>query len=81
MSATALFRPTFTDLRSEVERRVSLGMPADEIESHPSGRNGGLPTEKWRYYKLKGVGTDVFMEFVSTAPGENDYRMTKDPHR
>ncbi|MDZ4719212.1 MAG: alpha/beta hydrolase-fold protein [Roseiflexaceae bacterium] len=31
MHATALFRPTFTDLRSEVERRVTQGVPADEI--------------------------------------------------
>jgi enterochelin esterase family protein len=31
MHATALFRPTFTDLRSEVERRVMQDAPADEI--------------------------------------------------
>lgn len=31
--ATALFRPTFTDLRSEVERRAAQGSPADEISA------------------------------------------------
>jgi enterochelin esterase-like enzyme len=32
MPATALFRPTFTDLRSEIERRVLQGSPAEEID-------------------------------------------------
>jgi enterochelin esterase family protein len=31
MSATALFRPTFSDLRTEVERRVALGASTAEI--------------------------------------------------
>lgn len=31
MSSSALFRPTFTDLRAEIERRVAQNAPSDEI--------------------------------------------------
>ena len=31
MSANALFRPTFADLRAEIERRAAQQAPADEI--------------------------------------------------
>jgi enterochelin esterase-like enzyme len=33
MSASALFRPTFADLRAEIERRAADGAPADEINA------------------------------------------------
>ncbi|HEU5101349.1 MAG TPA: alpha/beta hydrolase-fold protein [Roseiflexaceae bacterium] len=33
MSASALFRPTFADLRAEIERRAAEGAPSDEINA------------------------------------------------
>ena len=33
MSANALFRPTFADLRAEIERRAAEGAPTDEINA------------------------------------------------
>ena len=59
--------------------------PPDEIESHPSGepaRNGNVaraPFEQWRYRTMKGIGTNVIVDFEDEkATGE--YRMTKDPN-
>ena len=52
--------------------------PPDELESHPAVQGGSPSSEKWLYRYLKGVGTNVIIEFVSTA-GDNDYRMTTDP--
>jgi GWxTD domain-containing protein len=65
--------------------------PPDEIDSHPSGgpydrpqeEGGGqtttYPFEQWRYRSIKGIGTNIILEFVdATRTGE--YRMTMDPH-
>ncbi len=60
--------------------------PPDEIESHPEGQPAGgslqatnVPTEEWLYHSIKGVGTNVVMEFVDKAK-TGDYRMTMDPN-
>jgi GWxTD domain-containing protein len=51
--------------------------PPDEIESHPEGQPA--PTEQWLYHSIKGVGTNVIVEFVDTAK-TGDFRMTMDPN-
>jgi GWxTD domain-containing protein len=49
--------------------------PPEEIESHPSGSNARTyPFEIWRYTSIKGVGDDVWIEFVDTKQ-DGDYRM------
>jgi len=65
--------------------------PPDEIDSHPSGgpykrpdSEGGAtvsmpPFEDWLYRSIKGVGTNVMMEFVD-AKRSGDFRMTLDPN-
>ena len=52
--------------------------PADEIESHPSGRGEKPPFEQWLYKHLEGIGTRVIIEFVD-AKRTGDFRMTTDP--
>lgn len=64
--------------------------PPDEIEHHPasSGLNApqqGLVPERgrhsnevWRYRIMKGVGQDIFVEFVDTCDC-GEYRITVDP--
>jgi GWxTD domain-containing protein len=61
--------------------------PPDEIESHPSGRKVGGPSpavsypfEEWLYHSIRGVGTNVIMEFDDTAK-TGEFRMTQDPHK
>jgi len=64
--------------------------PPDEIDAHPNGgkydrppeEGGGqtttYPFEQWRYSVIKGIGTNIILEFVDpTMSGE--YRMTRDP--
>jgi GWxTD domain-containing protein len=60
--------------------------PPDEIEVHPEGQpaRGSLettnvPTEQWLYHTIKGVGSNVIMEFVDRAK-TGDFRMTMDPN-
>lgn len=53
--------------------------PPDEIESHPSGRAGGPPFEKWIYKVIEGIGERVMVEFVD-ASRDGDYRQTRDPN-
>jgi len=50
--------------------------PPDEIESHPTGPP---PFDQWRYNTIKGVGTNVTVEFVD-KDRTGDYRMTADPN-
>ncbi|HMO56888.1 MAG TPA: alpha/beta hydrolase-fold protein [Roseiflexaceae bacterium] len=52
MSATAHFRPTFTDLRAEIERRVAQGEPEDSIAQLVDqflAAGGGLPAPVIEY--------------------------------
>lgn len=52
MSGSALFRPTFTDLRAEIERRVALNAPAEEISALIDGflaAGGDLPAPVVEY--------------------------------
>ena len=55
--------------------------PPDEVESHPDGLPGqaGPPTEQWLYHSLKGIGTNVMMDFVDETK-TGDFRMTEDPN-
>ena len=60
--------------------------PPEEIKSHPEGRLAGsslqatgVPTDQWLYHSIKGIGTNVIMEFVDQAK-TGDYRMTMDPN-
>jgi GWxTD domain-containing protein len=60
--------------------------PPDEIESHVDGQPAGgslqatdVPTEQWLYHSIKGVGTNVIMDFVDQAR-TGEYRMTMDPN-
>ncbi|HLY17063.1 MAG TPA: GWxTD domain-containing protein [Bryobacteraceae bacterium] len=60
--------------------------PPDEIEFHSDGRpaGGGLPAvnnpfEQWRYRSMKGIGTNVIVDFEDTAK-TGEFRMTMDPN-
>lgn len=53
--------------------------PPDEIESHPSGRDGGPPFEQWLYNFVQGIGNSVIIEF-SDVNRDGEYRQTRDPH-
>jgi len=60
--------------------------PPDEIEFHTDGQPAGgrleatnVPTEEWLYRSIKGIGSNVIMEFVDTAK-TGDFRMTMDPN-
>jgi len=76
-------------------RPIAAGMyimygPADEIDSHPSGRvlrtahgrgrrrDLDLPFETWRYRYIEGIGQEIIMEFVDTCMC-GDYHMTLGP--
>ena len=51
--------------------------PPDEIEAH--GATPAKPANQlWRYKFIKGVGSDVLIEFVDTK-GTGDFTMTTDP--
>ncbi len=52
--------------------------PPDEIEKHPSGRNGGPPSEQWLYYRIEGAATRVIFVFLDTAR-DGSYRLKEDP--
>ena len=53
--------------------------PPDELDDHPpGGAAGGYPYQQWRYRYIKGVGTNVIVEFVD-RDGTGDYQMTSDP--
>ena len=54
--------------------------PPDEIEAHPSGRDGGPPFQMWRYIEIEGVGEQVIVEFVD-AYRNGEYRQTTDPRK
>lgn len=54
--------------------------PPDEIESHPSGRQGGPPSEQWLYEFLEGIGRRVIVEFLDSSR-DGEYRQTRDPSR
>jgi hypothetical protein len=53
--------------------------PPDEIESHPAGRGGGPPSEKWLYNYIEGIGKRVIVEFVDVNR-DGEYRQTRDPN-
>ena len=53
--------------------------PPDEIESHPSGRAGGPPFEKWLYNFIEGIGQRVILEFVDVTR-DGEYQQTRDPN-
>jgi len=60
--------------------------PPDEVEVHPDGQPAGgslaatdAPTEEWLYHSIKGIGSNVIMDFVDTAK-TGDFRMTMDPN-
>ena len=56
--------------------------PPDEIESHPSGGPIGAanyPFEQWLYHSIKGIGTNVMVEF-DDVHNTGDFRMTEDPN-
>jgi GWxTD domain-containing protein len=54
--------------------------PPDEIDSHPSGENGGQTPahETWQYRFIEGIGNNVLMDFADTK-GTGEFPMTKDP--
>jgi len=54
--------------------------PPDEIEAHPSGRNGGPPSQQWLYREIPGIGQRVIVEFLD-AQRDGEYRQTLDPAR
>jgi bla regulator protein BlaR1 len=60
--------------------------PPDELESHPSGRPASgdtkatsVPTESWLYHSIKGIGTNVIVEFEDKAKS-GDFHQTMDPN-
>ena len=53
--------------------------PPDQKEVHPSGDNGGPPSEQWLYKLIQGIGNNVIVEFVD-AQRDGTYRMTSDPN-
>ena len=53
---------------------ITFGAP-DELEDHPSAP---IPSEKWRYRHIEGVGNDVIMEFLDPAKN-GEFHMTMDP--
>ena len=53
--------------------------PPDELESHPYGRDGGAPFEKWLYYHIEGIGDKVIIGYTDAAK-DGTYRMLKDPN-
>lgn len=52
--------------------------PPGEIESHPSGRDGGPPFELWLYNYVEGIGNRVIIEFIDLNRN-GEYPQTKDP--
>ena len=52
--------------------------PSDEIEAHPSGRNGGPPQENWLYHFIEGIGNRVIVSFVD-KDRTGEYTWTQDP--
>jgi len=55
--------------------------PPDEIESHLFGAPAtNVPTEQWLYHTIKGIGTNVIVEFEDKAK-TGDFRMTEDPDK
>jgi len=57
--------------RSDRGRMYITFGPPDEIDSHPGGSN---PHEDWLYRLIKGIGSNVKMEFAGP-----EMRMTADP--
>ena len=58
---------------------IMFGSP-DEIESHPNGApQRALPFDVWRYRQIKGVGTNVIMEFED-RDHNGEFHMTMDPN-
>ena len=53
--------------------------PPDEVESHPSGRNGEPPLENWLYHHIEGIGDKVIIGYTDEAK-DGAYRMLKDPN-
>jgi GWxTD domain-containing protein len=53
---------------------IQFGAP-DQTEDHPAA---SIPSERWRYRYIEGLGNDVTMEFVDPAKN-GEYRMTMDP--
>jgi len=52
--------------------------PPDEIESHPSGKDGKPPYEQWRYRRIEGRGDNVIMSFIDVKRN-GEYEMESDP--
>ena len=49
--------------------------PPDELEEHLTP----IPSQRWRYRYIEGIGNDVNMEFVDTAKN-GEFHMTMDPN-
>ena len=64
--------------RTDRGRIYILYGPPDEIESHPSGRAGGPPSDRWLYNSIEGIGKRVIVEFQDVNR-DGDYRQTSDP--
>lgn len=88
MSANALFRPTFADLRAELERRAAQGAPAEELDTLVEGflaLGGDTPapwveydgTVTWLYRDSQATGVSVVGDMLGRAPDQN--RMTRLP--
>ncbi len=62
--------------------------PPDEREQHPGRRDESIPADAplrvrypsdiWRYHTLKGVGHDLFFEFIDDC-GCGEYQLREDP--
>lgn len=52
--------------------------PPDEIESHPSGREGSPPFETWRYHQIERIGKNLFITFIDFSR-KGDYQVAPAP--
>ena len=71
--------PSLAGWKTDRGRIYIIYGPPDEVESHPSGRNGGPPLEQWLYYHLDGIGDKVIIDYTDEAK-DGTYRMMKDPN-
>jgi len=71
--------PSKTGWKTDRGRIYIVYGPPEEIESHPSGRAGGPPFEKWLYNFIQGIGQGVIVEFVDVSR-DGEYRQTRDPN-
>ena len=72
--------PSLAGWKTDRGRIYIVYGPADEIEAHPSGRNGGPPLETWLYKHIDGIGDKVIIGF-SDRDKNGTYRMLEDPNK